>query len=168
MLRGSGVGCVAALCGYASSFTPLPNTGCPTHPSPHRSNFSATNAGAKRKNWKEVSPRRACVCSCVRACVIRVLQFVKPPPLTQDTNTQPCINVHTHKHHQVRPALEDLPGMSAEAAKKDADQKANAMLRAFVDPTMMALKAVALAGEAEQRHGSLRQYLIINGLVTSG
>ncbi|PNW72997.1 hypothetical protein CHLRE_14g614850v5 [Chlamydomonas reinhardtii] len=65
-----------------------------------RSNFSATNAGAKRKNWKEV-----------------------------------------------RPALEDLPGMSAEAAKKDADQKANAMLRAFVDPTMMALKAVALAAK---------------------
>ncbi|KAG2423290.1 hypothetical protein HXX76_015439 [Chlamydomonas incerta] len=65
-----------------------------------RSNFSATNAGAKRKNWKEV-----------------------------------------------RPALEDMPGMSAEAAKKDADQKANAMLRAMVDPTMMALKAVALAAK---------------------
>ncbi|KXZ51792.1 hypothetical protein GPECTOR_11g235 [Gonium pectorale] len=48
---------------------------------------------------------------------------------------------------EVRPELEDLPPMSDAAAKKEADQRANAIMRAFVDPTMMALKAVALAGK---------------------
>ncbi|KAG2491133.1 hypothetical protein HYH03_010576 [Edaphochlamys debaryana] len=65
-----------------------------------RKNFSATNAGARRKHWATV-----------------------------------------------RPAFDDIPPMSAAAAKKEADSKAGAIMRAMVDPTMIALKAVALAAK---------------------
>ncbi len=47
---------------------------------------------------------------------------------------------------EVRPALDDIPPMSPAAIQKEADSKASAVLRAMVDPTVMALKAVAMAG----------------------
>lgn len=47
---------------------------------------------------------------------------------------------------EVRPALDDIPPMSPAAIQKEADSKASAVLRAMVDPTVVALKAVAMAG----------------------